>query len=378
MPCETVVDMVVRETDEHRALRDAVAVFLDKRSSEARVRELMATDAGYDPSDWRELAEMGLLGLLVPDEFGGAGAGHVEMGIVMEEMGRALLCAPYFSTAVLTPHLLAAVDDADERAAVLPRIVAGELIATLAFAEGSSAQLPTRVDTSAAAIGERWTITGQKTFVLDAGSADLLYVLAETDSGPSLFAVETTATGVTVAALNTVDTTRKQFRVEFLDVAARAVGTLGTGVEAITVALDRAAVALLAEQAGGAQRAMRMGVDYARTRIQFGRAIGSFQAVKHMCADMLLEAESAISAARHVAYAFDTDDVSRAADLALAQAYCSDAFVFVAATNIQVHGGIGFTWEHPAHLYLRRARTDAQLLGPPAAHRERYLHVKGA
>jgi alkylation response protein AidB-like acyl-CoA dehydrogenase len=376
--CETVVVMVAHETDEHRALRDAVAVFLDKRSSEARVRELMATDTGYDPSDWHELADMGLLGLLIPEEFGGAGAGHVEMGIVMEEMGRALLCAPYFSTAVLVPHLLAAAGDAGERATVLSRIAAGDLIATVAFAEGSSAQVPHRVDTSAAAIGQQWTITGQKTFVLDAGSSDLLYVLAETDSGPSLFAVETAAPGVTIAALDTIDTTRKQFRVELVDVAARAVGSLGTGVDVITVALDRAAVALLSEQAGGAQRAMRMGVDYARTRMQFGRAIGSFQAVKHMCADMLLEAESAISAARHVASAFDAGEASRAADLALAQAYCSDAYVFVAATNIQVHGGIGFTWEHPAHLYLRRARTDAQLLGPPAYHRDRYLHLKGA
>jgi alkylation response protein AidB-like acyl-CoA dehydrogenase len=374
--------MVVRETDEHRALRDAVAVLLDKRSSEARVRELMATDIGYDASDWRELADMGLLGLLVPEEFGGAGAGHVEMGIVMEEMGRALLCAPFFSTAVLTTQLLAAAGDDGERAAILPRIAAGDLTATLAFAEDSSAQVPRppqRVDTSAAAIGGRWTITGQKTFVLDAGSADLLYVLADTDSGPSIFAVEAAAPGVSLAALATVDTTRKQFRVEFVDVTARAVGTPGAGIDVFTTALDRAAVALLSEQAGGAHRAMQMGVDYARTRMQFGRAIGSFQAVKHMCADMLLEAESAISAARHVAYLFDTADAaSGAADLALAQAYCSEAFVFVAATNIQVHGGIGFTWEHPAHLYLRRARTDAQLLGPPAYHRDRYLRVKGA
>jgi alkylation response protein AidB-like acyl-CoA dehydrogenase len=371
--------MVVRETDEHRALRDAVALFLGKRSSEARVRELMASDSGYDASDWRELADMGLLGLLVPEEFGGAGAGHVEMGIVMEEMGRALLCAPFFSTAVLATQLLLAADDDSELAAVLPRIAAGELIATVAFAEDSSARVPTRVDTSAAAIGERWTITGQKTFVLDAGSADLLYVLADTDSGPSIFAVEATAPGVTLAALATVDATRKQFRVEFADVTARAVGTPGAGIHVFTTALDRAAVALLSEQAGGAQRSMQMGVDYARTRMQFGRAIGSFQAVKHMCADMLLEAESAISAARHVAYVFDTGGVAAgAADLALAQAYCSDAYVFVAATNIQVHGGIGFTWEHPAHLYLRRARTDAQLLGPPTYHRDRYLRLKGA
>jgi alkylation response protein AidB-like acyl-CoA dehydrogenase len=370
--------MAARETHEHRALRDAVAVFLDNRSAEAQVRELLATDTGHDASSWRELAAMGLLGLLIPDEFGGAGAGQVEMGIVMEEMGRALLCAPFFSTAVLAVHLLAAAGDEAERAAVLPRIAAGELIVSAAFAEDSAATVPLRLDTAAAAIGERWTLTGQKTFVLDAGAADLLYVLADTDSGPSVFAVDASDPGITLSALTTIDATRKQYRVEFVDVAGRVVGILGAGLDVFGTALEHAAVALLSEQAGGAARAMRMGVDYAGTRMQFGRAIGSFQAVKHMCADMLLEAESAISAARHVAQAFDDQSASRLTDLALAQAYCSDAYVVVAATNIQVHGGIGFTWEHPAHLYLRRARTDAQLLGPPSVHRDRYLQLKGA
>ncbi|MET0705024.1 MAG: acyl-CoA dehydrogenase family protein [Mycobacterium sp.] len=370
--------MAVRETDEHRALRDAVAAFLDNRSAEAQVRELMATDTGHDARTWQDLAAMGLLGLLIPDDFGGAGAGHVELGIVMEEMGRALLCAPFFSTAVLAVHLLAAAGDDAERAAVLPRIAAGELIVSVAYAEGSVATVPVQLDTAAAAIGDRWALTGQKTFVLDAGAADLLYVLADTDSGPSAFAVATADPGVTLSPLTTIDATRKQYRVEFADVAARVIGPLGAGLDVFGTALEHAAVALLSEQAGGAARAMRMGVEYARTRMQFGRAIGSFQAVKHMCADMLLEAESAISAARHVAQAFDEQSAARSTDLALAQAYCSDAYVFVAATNIQVHGGIGFTWEHPAHLYLRRARTDAQLLGPPAAHRDRYLHLKGA
>lgn len=369
--------MVVRETDEQRALREAVAAFLDKRSSQARVRELMATDTGHDEDVWRDLAEMGLLGMTVPEEFGGAGAGFVELGIVMEEMGRALLGGPYLST-VLTTQLLAAAGDSRESAEVLPAIAAGELIAALAFAEDSSTRPPVRVDTSAAEIAGQWSVTGQKTFVLDAGVADLLYVLADTDAGPSTFAVDTGAAGVTASALSTVDLTRKQYRVEFADAPARLVGTPGAGVEVFTAALDHGAVALLSEQAGGAHRAMQMGVDYARDRMQFGRAIGSFQAVKHLCADMLLEAESAVSAARHVAAAFDDAAESRWADLALAQSYCSEAYVSNAATTIQVHGGIGFTWEHPAHLYLRRARTDAQLLGPPSYHRDRYLQLKGA
>ncbi|OHV05945.1 acyl-CoA dehydrogenase family protein [Mycobacterium talmoniae] len=365
-------------TDEQRALRRAVADLMAKRCTESDVRALMATDTGVDPAVWRELAAMGLLGLLIPEEHGGAGAGPVELGIVAEEMGRALLVSPFLATAVLAVHLLTESGDAAEQAAVLPRIAAGELIATIAYAEDGSARLPARIATSAGAIGDAWHVTGYKHFVLDAAAADLLYVLAATDAGPAIFAVERDAAGLDVVPLTTVDATRKQSRLQFVDTPARLVGRPGVGAEAFTAALDRSAVALVGQQAGAARRAAQMAADYAKTRYQFGRAIGSFQAVKHLCADMLLEAESATSAARFVAAAFAAQSPSRLADLALAQAYCSDAFVFVAATNIQVHGGIGFTWEHPAHLYLRRARSDAQLLGSPSWHRERYLQQIGA
>jgi alkylation response protein AidB-like acyl-CoA dehydrogenase len=360
-------------TDEQRALRSAVVDLMARYSGETQVRALMATGTGLDPKVWQDLAAMGLTGLLIDEEYGGAGAGPVEMGIAMEEMGRVLLVSPFLSTAVLVPSLLAEAADATECAAVLPRIAAGDLIASVAFAEDGSARLPTTIATSAGAIGDAWHITGYKHFVLDGQSADLLYVLAETDAGPGVFAVDAGAAGLDVTPLTTVDPTRKQCRLQFVDTPARLVGRLGTGVEVFTAALDRSAVALVSEQAGGAQRAVEMATEYAKTRYQFGRAIGSFQAVKHMCADMLLEAESAVSAARFVAGSFAQQAPTRVADLALAQAYCSDAFVFVAATNIQVHGGIGFTWEHPAHLYLRRARSDAQLLGSPSWHRERYL-----
>jgi len=365
-------------SDEQRALRDAVADLMTRHSSEAQVRTLMATDTGLDPKVWQDLAAMGLTGLLITEEYGGAGAGPVEMGIAMEEMGRVLLVSPFLSTAVLVPSLLAAAGDAAECAAVLPRIAAGELIASVAFAEDDSARLPATIVTSAGAIGDAWHVTGYKHFVLDGQSADLLYVLAGTDAGPAVFAVDAGAAGLDIRPLTTVDPTRKQCRLQFVDTPARLVGRLGAGVEVFTAALDRSAVALVSEQAGGARRAVEMAAEYAKTRYQFGRAIGSFQAVKHMCADMLLEAESAVSAARYVAGSFAEQAPSRIADLALAQAYCSDAFVFVAATNIQVHGGIAFTWEHPAHLYLRRARSDAQLLGSPSWHRERYLRQIGA
>ncbi|HET9877249.1 MAG TPA: acyl-CoA dehydrogenase family protein [Mycobacterium sp.] len=365
-------------TDEQRALRRTVADLMAKRCTETHVRALMAADAGFDSAVWRELAAVGLLGLLIPERHGGAGAGPVEVAIVAEEIGRTLLVSPFLSAAVLVPNLLAEAGDTKENAAVLPRIATGDLIATLAFAEDGSARLPERIATSARSIGEAWHLTGTKRFVLNGQSAGLVYVLADTDAGPGIFAVEADAVGLQMTPVTTIDQTRKQCRAQFADTPARLVGKPGSGVEAFTAALDRSAVALISEQAGGARRVIEMASGYAKTRYQFGRAIGSFQAVKHMCADMLLEAESAVSAARFVAAAFAERSPTRLADLALAQAYCSEAYVFVAATNIQVHGGIGFTWEHPAHLYLRRARSDAQLLGDPSWHRERYLQQIGA
>ncbi|WP_396925082.1 acyl-CoA dehydrogenase family protein [Mycolicibacterium sp.] len=361
-------------TTEQRDLAEAVTDLMAKRSPEAEVRRLMATDIGYDPAVWTELAAMGLLGLAIPEEFGGAGAGAVEVGLVMEAMGRALLCAPYLSTAVLTTGLLAALGDSAEQADVLPRVAAGELITTVAFAEEGSARPPLSPATTARADGSQWLLSGTKTYVLDAAVAERIYVLA----GEGVFAVDAGAPGLDVSLLSTVDQTRKLGRVVFNDTPARLVGAESAGAAAVDQALDRASVALLGEQAGGTMCATRMAADYAKTRFQFGRAIGSFQAIKHMCADMLLEAESAVSAARHVAAAFDAGDAAWFTDLAVAQAYCSEAFVTVAANNIQVHGGIGFTWEHPAHLYLRRARTDAQLFGEPAWHRERYLRLREA
>lgn len=347
-------------TEELRALRGAVADLMAKRSDDG----------------WDELAAMGLLGLLVPEEYGGAGAGPVEVGAVAEELGRNLFAGPYLSTAVLAVNLLTALDDPAQCAAVLPAIAAGTKRVAVAFAEGGSTRPPAEPATSARSDADRPLVTGEKRFVLDAGSADLLYVLAAAEAGPGVFAVDPAGPGVTVEPLTTVDASRRLSVVRFDDAPATAVGAPGSGGKAVTTALDHTAIALLGEQAGAARHAMEMARDYAKTRYQFGRAIGSFQAVKHMCADMLLEAESAVSAARHVATA--AGSTGWVADLALAQAYCSEAFVFVGATNIQVHGGIGFTWEHPAHRYLRRARGDAQLFGSPSWHRERYLREIGA
>lgn len=353
-------------SEELRALRGAVGSVMAKHPS----------DTGFSEGVWSELAAMGLLGLLVPEQYGGAGAGPVEVGVVAEELGRALFAGPYLSTAVLAVNLLGAMNDPQQCSTVLPAIAAGKTRVAVAFAEGDSTRPPAKPVTSARGAGDRTLLTGEKRFVLDADSADVLYVLAASDTGPGIFTVDPAGPGVTVEPLTTVDQSRRLCVVRLTDAAALAVGDPGAGSDALTAALDLSAVALLGEQAGAARRAMEMARDYANTRYQFGRAIGSFQAVKHMCADMLLESESAVSAARHVAATAGSPGWT--ADLALAQAYCSDAFVFVGATNIQVHGGIGFTWEHPAHRYLRRARSDAQLFGSPSWHRERYLREIGA
>ena len=363
-------------TREQHDLRDVVADLMAKRSPESEVRRLMAVVSGYDPAVWGDMARMGLLGLTIPEEFGGSGAGSAELSVVSEQMGRALLCGPYLSTAVLTPYLLLALGDTDECADVLPRIAAGELIATVAFAESGSARPPESPATIATGSGRDWRLTGEKTYVLDALAAETIYVAAQSPSGVGIFVVTTDAPGLTVTPLNTVDQTRKQGRVALQETPARLIGSIESATSALDSALDRAAVALIAEQAGGAMHVTQLSAEYARTRFQFGRAIGSFQAVKHMCVDMLLEAESALSAARHVAAVFDSAAPDRMADLALAQSYCSEAFVATAANTSQVHGGIGFTWEHPAHLYLRRARSDAQIFGDPAWHRERYVRLR--
>ena len=322
---------------------------------------------------------MGLTGLLIDEQYGGAGAGPVEMGIAMEEMGRALLVSPFLSTAVLVPSLLAEAGDAAECAAVLPRIAAGDLIASVAFAEDDSARLPATIATSAGAIGDAWHVTGYKHFVLDGQSAELLYVLAATDAGPAVFAVDAGAAGLDVTPLTTVDPTRKQCRLQFVDTPARLIGRLGAGVEVFTAALDRCGCGI-GQRAG--RRCAARSRDGHRVRQDplpvrpSDRQLPSGQAhVRRHAAGGRIRGVGGALRRRIIRRA---STLTHLADLALAQAYCSDAFVFVAATNIQVHGGIGFTWEHPAHLYLRRARSDAQLLGSPSWHRERYLRQIGA
>ena len=364
--------------EEQEQLRAMVRDFLTDKSPESEVRRLMETEEGFDPTVWAQLSgELGLTGLAIPEEYGGAGYGFVEVGIVLEEAGRALLCAPYFSTVVLAATALLQSGDEAAKKDYLPGIASGEVRATLAITEESGRWEPDAVEVTASGSGDSWTLTGTKSYVLDGATADLLLVTARTPAGISLFAVPADASGLTRTSLGTLDLTRKQARVEFAGTPARLVGTDGQAAALLTSVLDVAAIGLAAEQVGGAARVLEMSVDYAKIRVQFGRPIGSFQAIKHKCADMLLEVESAKSAAYYGlwAVASGSDEVPMVASLA--KAYCSDAYMHCAAENIQIHGGIGFTWEHPAHLYFKRAKTDQLLFGDPTYHREQLAQRVG-
>ena len=358
-------------SEEQEELRRIVRQFLDGKSPETAVRELMATEKGYDDAVWNQMAEqMGLQGLIVPEDFGGSGYGYVELIVVLEEMGRSLLCAPYFSTVVLAANTLIHSGDDAAKAAYLPGIASGETVATLAFTEDNGRWDEAGVTATATSAGDGWTIDGHKMYVLDGHVAGLVLVAARTSAGVSLFAVDGDAAGLTRTALSTMDQTRKQARLEFAATPAVLIGTDGAGWSVIERVLDLAAVALAAEQVGGAQKCLEMSVEYAKVRVQFGRPIGSFQAIKHKCADMLLEVESAKSAAYYAGWCASELNDELPSVASLAKAYCSEAYFHASAENIQIHGGIGFTWEHPAHLYFKRAKSSELLFGDPTYHRE--------
>jgi alkylation response protein AidB-like acyl-CoA dehydrogenase len=358
-------------SEEQEELRKSVRRFLDDKSPETEVRRLMETTEGYDPAVWSQMAQqLGLQGLAIPEEYGGSGYTYVELIVVMEEMGRALLCAPYFSTIGLAANALLTSGDDAAKKEYLPGIASGETIATLALTEESGKWDESGITLEATKAGDGYTLTGTKSFVLDGHTAHLILVAARTGKGVSLFAVNGDASGLTRTALSTMDQTRKQAKLDFDGTPARLVGAEGQGWKTLEKTLDLAAVALAAEQVGGAQKVLDMSVEYAKVRVQFGRPIGSFQAIKHKCADMLLEVESAKSAAYYAGWAAAEDSDELPVVASLAKAYCSDAYFHAAAENIQIHGGIGFTWEHPAHLYFKRAKTDELYLGDPTYHRE--------
>ena len=374
--------MIFAFSEEQEELRRAVRRFLAEKSPEAEVRRLMATTEGYDPAVWAQMAEqLGLQSVAIPEEHGGAGFGFVELVVVLEEMGASLLCAPFFSSVVLGAHALLSSGDEQAKARWLPSIASGETIATLALAEDSGRWDLEGIELAARRDGNTWVLEGHKSFVLDGHLASLVLVAARTAEGPGLFAVEVEveggADGLTRALLPTMDQTRKQARLEFARTPATPVGVPGGAGPGIERTLQLAAVALAAEQVGGAQHCLDSSVQYAKTRVQFGRPIGSFQAVKHKCADLLGEVESARSAAYYAGWAAAESSDELASVASLAKSYCSEAYFHAAAENIQIHGGIGFTWEHDAHLYLKRAKSSELLFGDPVYHRELLARLIG-
>ena len=354
-------------TDELAQLRASVRGAFTDLSAPAEVRRQMASARGWNDKVWRRLCgELELAGLAVPREYGGSGFSAVELGIVFEEAGRCLLCAPLFAGAALAAPLLLALDDVAARRRYLPGICDGSTVATVVTADTLGVSVLDRPSVEAVEHDGESVLSGEAGFVVDGVFADLILVPARTPDGLRVYALDATAEGLRAVGLATLDQTRKQARLILDRVRATRVG----GPEAAAAArrtFDVARVLLAGEQAGGAAHCLEATVAYAKTRIQFGRPIGSFQAVKQKAAEMLILVESArsaaMTAARSAAGLPDAPELSQAA--AIAHAYCSEAFVSVAAEMIQLHGGIGFTWEHDAHLYFKRAWAGREMLGRP-------------
>jgi alkylation response protein AidB-like acyl-CoA dehydrogenase len=374
-------------------LRDSVRAFLAAKSDEQSVRLATQTERGYDEALWKQMADqLGLPGLALPEEYGGDGFSFAELQVVLEEIGRFLVPSPFLPSVVLAAGAILATGDQVAAQAYLPGIASGKTTAALAVAESgglwsfgqlSASARPVKGD-SEGGMGRRaggggWLVTGTKQFVLHGATADLLVVAAHTDSGPSFFAVEGDAPGLTRTALRTLDLTQPMATLALDEVPATLIGAAGAAGPALEAVLDRAMTALAAEQTGAARACLEASAAYARERVQFGRPIGSFQAVKHKCADMLVKVElaqaAATEAARAASGAPDASPLPVAS--AVAHVVCSESFMFVAMENIQVHGGIGFTWEHPAHLYFRRAKASQLMFGGPGVYFEHLLRRSG-
>ena len=366
-------------TEEQEQFRDIVARFLRDTSPTVEVRRLMETDAGFDAGVWDRLnRELGLSAVHIPEAFGGQGFSFVELGIVCEEMGRSLLCAPYFSSAVLAADAILQAGSPDRQADLLPALATGERRGTLAVTEPNGGWDAGAIETAATGNGTGARLEGVKSFVIDGHTADVIVVVARErgsvgDDGISFFTVDGDADGVERQLLETVDPTRKMARLTFRNVAAERLGEPGAGAPALTRILVDAVTALASEMVGGAQQMLDSAVEYTKLRMQFGRPIGSFQAVKHKCADMLLEVELAKSAAYQAAAAVAGDAPDAAALASLAKAAASDTYLQAAADCIQVHGGIGFTWDNDTHLWFKRAKSSEVLFGDATYHRERML-----
>ncbi|MUL80989.1 MULTISPECIES: acyl-CoA dehydrogenase family protein [unclassified Mycolicibacterium] len=366
---------------ERAQLAAAVSELLHDACTEPDVRRMTSTDDGFDRELWRKLAAQGVAGLLVDSEYGGVGLGALELEAVAEETGAALLPAPFLSSAVLASALInAAGTDADKKR-LLPGLVEGTSLGTVALtgARGTWAQEGVAVRAASEegiSGGAEYTLSGNAHYVIHGQVADVILVVARTNGDFGVFQVTPDAEGFERTAATVFDPTVPLSTYTFDATPARRLGAAGW--DTVQHALDLALIALAGEQVGGARRIFDITVDYLKTRIQFGRPIGSFQALKHMAADLLVQVESATSAARHAAAEQAAGSEKARGAIALAGFACAEAYQTTAMSAIQMHGGIGFTWEHPAHLFLRRARTGARLFGGSDLHRERYLSSKGA
>ncbi len=353
--------MRFRWDDEHRALSRSTRAFFAQIADPASVRLDMESPQGWSEVSWHRIcAELELTQLTGPERYGGAGFGLVEMGVVLREAGRALLCAPLLST-VLSVQALCRIDDEEAAATYLPALLAGTRRGTVAARDARNAT--TLCVTQATRSSERWTLDGTKDWVLDGHSAELFVVSAQTPSGTSLFVVEGGAPGLTVELHAAVDPTRRAARVRFNGTPARLLGTEGSGTQVLSDILDIARVLLAAEQVGIARACLESATEYATQREQFGRPIGSFQAVKHTLASVLMEVEGADAAAMYAAFVADHRPHELPEAACVAAVACNEAALLAAGESIQVHGGIAMTWEHSAHLYLKRATTSSKLFG---------------
>jgi len=369
---------------EQELLRATARKFLENECTSEFVRTRMAEPAGVTDEFWNKLAEQGWLGLIYPEQYGGTGLGFVDLTVLMEEMGRAVMPGPFFSTVLLGGlTILEAGSDAQKKE-WLGKISEGKAKATLAFTEPNARWDAAAVTATANESGGKFTLNGTKLFVLDAHVADVIVVAARTregkrpEEGLSLFLVPKGTKGLEVKLLPTMDQTRKLCEVTLKDVTVGADALVGAKDGAwapLSRVLDRATVALCAESCGGAQRVLDMTTDYAKIRIAFGKPIGSYQGVKHKAADMLVEVENAKSLTYYAAWAVDENVPEAPLAASMAKAYVSDAFRKTAGAGIQLHGGIGFTWEHDLHLYFKRAKSSEFTFGDATYHRERVAQL---
>ncbi len=369
---------------EQEMLRATAQKFFENECPSTFVRKMMDDPAGVTPEFWQKLAEQGWLGLIYPEAYGGVGLGFVDLTVLMEEMGRAVMPGPYFSTVLLGGLTILEGGSDSQKKEWLGKISSGAAKVTLACTEPNARWDVAAVTLAAREVRGGFTLSGTKLFVHDAHTADALVVAARTADGGSaedgitLFLVPKDARGLQVKLLPTMDQTRKLCEVTLKDVSVGAdalVGEKGKGWQPLARVVDRATVALCAEMCGGAQKVLDMTTDYAKIRVAFGKPIGAYQAVKHKAADMLVDVENAKSITYYAAWAVDEQVAEAPLAASMAKAYVSDAFRKVAAAGIQLHGGIGFTWEHDLHLYFKRAKGSEFTFGDATYHRERVAQL---